>query len=216
MPPIAISWLSDELLQALSTFLAIVEDLGVWPSQISTLIICFIPKASGGRRPIGLLATPVKVWEQARKQQVVEWRITSGRQYNWMLPKRASERAVWKQTVLEEAAKHNGLASAVVLVDLIKAYETVLLGRTWQVAVRHGFPRRILRLALEASAFERRLTYQKAVGQPTMTLSAIVAGGAFSGDILLLTLLDPLDELLAQYKDIQAFVIADDRDRSAR
>ena len=66
--------------------------------------------------------------------------------------------------MLEEVAKHNGLASAAVLVDLIKAFETVLLGRTWQVAERHGFPRRMLRLALEASAFERRLTYRKAVG----------------------------------------------------
>ena len=61
LPPIAISWLFDELLHALSTFLAMVEDVGVWPSQISTLIIRFIPKVSGGRRPIGLLATLVEV-----------------------------------------------------------------------------------------------------------------------------------------------------------
>ena len=84
LPPVAMSWLSDEFLHALSTFLAMVEDLGVWPSQISTLIICLIPKVSGGRRPIGLLATLVKVWELARKQQVIEWRKASGRQYDWI------------------------------------------------------------------------------------------------------------------------------------
>ena len=73
-----------------------------------------------------------------------------------------------------------------------------------------GFPMAALRLTLEASAFERRLVYKQAVGGPTHTLSAIVAGGAFSGDVLLLSLLKPIDEMLAQFTDIRTFVIADD------
>ena len=69
------------------------------------------------------------------------------------------------------------MESAAVLIDFIEAYETILLGRTWQVAGEMGFPLMLLRLTLEASAFERRLVYKKLIGEPTCTLSAIVAGG---------------------------------------
>ena len=210
LPPSTISWLSDELLGKVSCFLSEVERLGVWPTQVAQLLICLIPKDSGGRRPIGLLATIVKVWEQSRKQQVRRWRQGCNREYDWMTSRKGSARAVWTQTVLEEAAKQRGLQSAAVLIDLVKAFEMILLGRTWQAAKKYNFPLSVLRLTLEASAFTRRLTFRKAVGDPVNTLSAIVAGGAFSGDVLLLALLEPLDEILRRHNALQLFVIADD------
>ena len=76
------AWLSDELLAAFALLLMSLEKLGVWPSQISAILIALIPKNSGGTRPIGLLAALVRLWERVRKPIVAEWRRTVERSYN--------------------------------------------------------------------------------------------------------------------------------------
>ena len=61
------SWLSEELLDQYARLLMIIEILGCWPQLVSVLLIAQIPKPDGGRRPIGLLPTLVRVWEKLRK-----------------------------------------------------------------------------------------------------------------------------------------------------
>ena len=55
------SWLSDALIEYLATLLWCLERRGIWPWQISEIIVAQIPKGDGGRRPIGLLPALVKV-----------------------------------------------------------------------------------------------------------------------------------------------------------
>ena len=69
--------LSDGLLQAFVDFLMALERLGMWPRQVSVILVAQVPKAGGGRRPIGLLSGLVKLWEKARKPAVAEWRIAA-------------------------------------------------------------------------------------------------------------------------------------------
>ena len=81
---------------------------------------------------------------------------------------------------------------------MIKAFENIKLEDSWAAGVHFGFPLRILRLALEAFAFARRLVFQSAITEPVMTLSAILAGGGFAQLSPLLVLIGPLDRMVAR------------------
>jgi hypothetical protein len=60
------AWLSEELLFYMVILLECLERRGIWPWQISEIIVAQIPKSDGGRRPIGLLPALVKVWEKGQ------------------------------------------------------------------------------------------------------------------------------------------------------
>ena len=187
------------------------EEEGIWPQQLEEALIHLIPKASGGRRPIGLFASLPRLWARARKERVRAWRAGLDRGYDWMRRGRGSEKAVWVQSVLEEAARQRGLASAAVLVDLVKAFEQVMLHLVWEAGVQHDFPREVLRLSLEACTFKRRLVYRGAVSERAVdTKSAIMAGHGFGTDFMLLALMGPLDELVRANTSLKVFVVADD------
>ena len=214
--PTQYAWLSDELLNNIGKLLGVIEDSGCWPRQTMLSIIHLIPKQSGGKRPIGLLASIVRLWDRARKPITDDWRSTCEREYDWMRKGRGAERSVWAQALHEEAAAARGLATASVFIDLVKAFEQVVLGRVWSSGLKHGMQRPILRLAVEACAFTRRLKYKGAISEAASTLTAILAGSGRATDLLLVTLIDAVDEALLQHERMQTntalrcFMIVDD------
>ena len=131
LSPSQFSWLSDPLLDQLGGLLEAIEEHGRWPSQIELAMVHLIPKASGGRRPIGLLASLVRLWERARRPEVECWLGSCRREYNWMCKGKGAERSAWAQNICEEAALASGRATASVLLDLVKAFEQVVLGQVW-------------------------------------------------------------------------------------
>ena len=197
--PRSIADLSPQLRNCVADFLNVAEQEGRWPEQIATAIIHLIPKTDGGRRPIGVLPTVVRIWERVRKPIVQAWLRQHARQYDWASQGRSSEAAAWHQSVLDEAATADGLTSGTTFMDLAKAFESVSLEHVWRAGVKHSFPRRVLILLLEAFAFARRLSYQGAVSEAVNTLSAILAGGGFAQVALFLVLIDPLDDIQIQY-----------------
>ena len=78
---------------------------------------------------------------------------------------KGAQQAVWVKSVMEEAAQQRGLASAAVVVDLVKAFEQVMLQLVWSAGLEHGFPMGILRLSMEACAFPRRMVFRGAHSQ---------------------------------------------------
>ena len=158
-----------------------------------------IPKTDGGRRPIGVLPSIVRIWERVRIPVIQEWRRQNSRNYDWASQGRSSEGAAWHQSLIDEAATANGLASASTLMDLAKAFEMISLHHVWAAGIRHGFPLDLLVLILEAFAFARTLVYQGSVSEPTLTLSAVLAGGGFAQVALYLVMIDPLDRVQAAY-----------------
>ena len=193
--PSLLAHLSEPLREAIAALLNEIERTGRWPRELATSLIHLIPKPSGGRRPIGVLPTLVRIWERARKSLVQRWARESRRHYDWASQGRSAETAAWHQSLLDEAACADGLKSASVFFDLTKAFETIRLDLVWEAGIRHGFPLSLLRLSLEAFAFDRRLRFQTAVSDPTSTLSAVLAGGGFAQTAMLLVLLRPLDLL---------------------
>ena len=156
VPPAAIADLSDLLKEAFACLVNEAETNGAWPEEIATSLIHLIPKPTGGRRPIGVLPTLVRVWERARKPIVQRWSRESMSHYDWAVQGRSAEAAAWQQSMLDEAATADGLQSAAIFFDLAKAFETVRLDLVWEAGLQQGFPPTILRLGLEAFAFERR------------------------------------------------------------
>ena len=199
LPPVAVSWLSDQLCGSIAAFLNAVEGGGRWPDEVATSLIHLIPKPGGGRRPIGVLPTIVRIWERTRKGIAQRWSREHQRAFDWATQGRSSESAAWHQSLLDEAAKGRHQQSAAVFLDLAKAFEMVRLEDIWRAGVHFGFPLDILRLALEAFSFARRLSFQGAVSEAVYSLSAILAGGGFAQLALLLVLLRPLDRMVFQY-----------------
>ena len=193
-----LGWLSEPVLQGLAELLMTLERVGVWPGQVQTILVAQIPKSDGGRRPIGLLAGIVRVWERIRKPLVAAWRCTVEREYNWAAKGRSAQAAVWKQALQAEAATARGEHSAATLVDLVKAFEMVKLEIVWRRGLQLHFPPQILRLTLESFAFVRRLMLSGAVADGVSTLSAVLAGGGFATDALFIVLVRPCDELLVE------------------
>ena len=198
-PPSTFASFSLELRQCIADFLNLLEEEGEWPHEAATALIHLIPKTDGGRRPIGVLPSIVRIWERIRKPIVRDWMRRNSRSYDWTSQGRSSEGAAWHQSLLDEAAKADGLASAAALMDLSKAFERVALHHVWAAGVRHGFPLRILKLILEAFAFARRLSYQGSISEAILTLSAVLAGGGFAQVALYLVLLDPIDQVQVTY-----------------
>ena len=93
--PSQFAWLSDTLLDKVGELCTACEASGCWPSQTALALIHLIPKATGGRRPIGVLAALIRLWERARKSVADEWRRTCTRSYDWMASGKGAERSVW-------------------------------------------------------------------------------------------------------------------------
>ena len=174
----------------------VIEACGLWPSMVELILVVQIPKADGGRRPIGLLPTLVRVWEKIRKPIVEAWRCTVERGYNFAAKGKSSETAAWIQAHNAEVAVSKGGSSVAALLDLTKAFEMVRLELIWLAGLTMHFPPTILRLVLEAFSFCRRLTLMGAVSEPVFTLSSILAGGGYATDALFIIMCGVCDGVL--------------------
>ena len=68
--PNQFAWLSDELIGAMLRLYGEIEKQAVWPQQLSTALIHLIPKDTGGRRPIGIIASFARIWMKCRKEEI--------------------------------------------------------------------------------------------------------------------------------------------------
>ena len=77
--PRALCRLSDALLDALGLVLKACERVGEWGKIIKLVMIVLLDKPDGGRRPIGLFPTIVRVWMRARALIARKWESDSFR-----------------------------------------------------------------------------------------------------------------------------------------
>ena len=203
-------WLTGDVLQTLAKLLMTIEKWGIWPGMVKTILVMQIPKSDGGRRPIGLLPTLVRVWEKARKPIVEAWRSSVERGYNFAAKGKSSETAAWVQAHNAEVAISNGGFSAATLLDLTKAFEMVKLELIWLAGLSMHFPPVILRLILEAFSFARRLTLFGAISDPIFTLSSILAGGGYATDALFIIMVGVCDGVLSRNPGVDLCLFVDD------
>ena len=210
LQPRAFQHLSNTTLESYAQVLNQAEAQGEWPSLVANSLIHLIPKPSGGRRPIGVMATLVRLYERIRRGLVCEWRAKRAETCNYMTGGRSAVDAVWTQSVRDEAAQETGIVSASSLLDLIKAFECVRLDVVWESGRRLGFPLAVLRLSLKAYCKARRLIYRGIVGEQIFTKNAILAGGGLATDMLSLLLSETLDMLRERIPSVHLYVVVDD------
>ena len=129
--------LSDGCLEVLSGLIALMEKWAVLPEEMLLQAIVFLGKPDGGYRPIGLLASLVRLRGAARRPEVRAWEQGKASQaFFWGSGGRGAEECIWDQAVEAEYALSTGKEASAVLLDLVKAYELfrhdVLKKRLWQ------------------------------------------------------------------------------------
>ena len=71
--PRAIARLSSPALQALIALLLGFEASGSWCQAVNLVLFVLLPKLDGGRRPIGLFPTIVRIWMRVRIAIARKW-----------------------------------------------------------------------------------------------------------------------------------------------
>ena len=73
MHPRCLLLLDDDTAEEVLSFMMDMEQIWAVPGQLDQLRFVFIPKRGGGTRPIGLIATIVRVLARMRKPLVAAW-----------------------------------------------------------------------------------------------------------------------------------------------
>jgi hypothetical protein len=94
--PRALCRLSDDLLDALGRVFKACERAGVWGEVIKLVMIVLLDKPDGGRRPIGLFPTIVRVWMRARALIARKWESDHFRPGIFGSAGMGAQRAAWQ------------------------------------------------------------------------------------------------------------------------
>ena len=129
--------LPDVSLQILAGILNLSELTGSVP--VLGAHVVFLPKPTGGERPIGILPTLCRVCCRCRRHVAQAWERAFQRPYCWAAAERSSEQAVHHQGICVELARASGQHAPGLLKDLAKAYEHVDHGKLAQFAAATGF-----------------------------------------------------------------------------
>ena len=101
------------------------ELMGVWPAAIGEVIIALLPKSDGGKRPIGLFPSLVRLWMRMRLPVAQAWQRSHERPYFYAGPAKGADVAAWKQAARAELGASLGQEHCIVLLDLVKAFERI-------------------------------------------------------------------------------------------
>ena len=150
--------LGDQALEALAQLLRLVEATGMWPSQVSQLVVALLAKPSGGFRPIGIFPGIYRLWMKSRGGLCMQREFSHELDCFAMGKHRSPVDVVWRQAVRAEASVCTGQAAANILWDLVKFYESLSHSRMYEEARALEYPLAVLRLQLAGYSFPRHLS----------------------------------------------------------
>jgi hypothetical protein len=196
---------------ALVRIFILAEVLGKWPDLIGIVLICLLPKLDGGRRPIGLLPSMVRLWMRIRFNVVRSWEAAHDRPFFYAGPRKGAKVAAWKQAARAELARvmeHVSYAS--MLLDLVKAFERA--PHEWLVrqAVKYQYPLLILRLSIAAYKLGRTIVVDGVCTAIIWANRGITAGSVHATIELRVLLIQWLDETVAKFRLVTMSVYVDD------
>ena len=209
--PRAIARLHDEALLALIRLFILAELVGNWPEVIGIVIICLLPKSDGGRRPIGLLPTPIRIWMRMRLDVVRAWQAINERPYFYAGPLKGATVASWKQAARAEwAASSDAIAYLCALLDLVKAFDRVPHDWLVEHAREFGYPMRLLKLSIRAYLLARVIVVEGICSSLVYALRGITAGSVFATVELRVLLIKCMDRVVCRFPSIDLSVYVDD------
>ena len=208
--PRALARLSDGVLLWLCTILMACERLGSWTKAVHLVLTVLLPKADGGRRPIGLFPTVIRVWMRARTIVACEWERVNDRPAIYGGSGKGAQRAAWQSAFTAEAAHLTGLKYAQVLLDLVKAFEMIPHHHIWAAAIKHNFNLWVLRLSLAAYRLARAVGINGMYSRCIVAARGIAAGSGFATTELRILLLDVVDSTYVLWRAIRLTLYVDD------
>ena len=136
--PRALMRLPAEALAELVDLLHQAEKLGSWTNALALVMIVMLPKDDGGKRPIGLFPTLIRVWMRARAPIARKWEAKTARPELFGGRGMGAQRAAWIASFGAEAAAAGGNDHAASLLDLVKAFEMIPHKHIAAAAKKHG------------------------------------------------------------------------------
>ena len=196
--PRAFARLSSTTLANLALLLTICEREGMWPAQLALVLIILLPKLDGGRRPIGLFPSIVRLWMRARANAVRKWEQDNAIPEIYGGPAMGAHRAAWQAAFSAEWAGREGYAYSCTLLDLVKAFEMVDHNLVIAAAVRRGYCLWRLRLSLAAYRFARAIAVDNCYSRLVHALRGITAGSGTATTELRLIMTDVVQHIRAK------------------
>ena len=208
--PRALCRLSSDSICCLCKILCASELLGSWAQCVSIVLIVLLPKPDGGRRPIGLFPTLIRVWMRARVHIAREWEAANSRPCLYGGPSMGAQRAAWQAAFAAESAARSGNYFAQSLLDLVKAFEMIPHHLIANAARKHNFSPWLLRLSLAAYRLPRTIGVDGVYSRTIVASRGITAGSGFATTELRVLLIDIIDDTYRLYPAIQLAVYVDD------
>jgi ribonuclease HI len=201
LPEAARQWIAKILNQC--------ECEGKWPKASNRVV--FIAKREGGLRPIGLLPVLIRLHARIRKKAILQWEHSNKRAYIGGTKGTSADRCAWQQLALQEWATLNTSGhTALVLLDLWKAFEQAQFTQLLRAAHYYEFPMNLLRMAVAACALPRILDVEGATSIQIFTRQGIVPGHGYATTLLKLLLLRPMDHVVQSYPLVRINTYVDD------
>ena len=187
--PRAYGRLSEAAIKALIVLFMVFEKKGQWAAVVNLVIIVLLPKKTGGKRPIGLFPTMVRIWMRARIIVARVWEAANAMPTVFGGAGMGAQKAAWQAAFDSESAALTGTSHAQSLLDLVKAFETVPHGVLAEAAAKAGYNLVILRLSLAAYRLTRVLSIEGVFSRKIKATRGITAGSGFAtGELKLLLL----------------------------
>ena len=208
--PRAIARLSTTVVAALCKLLYACELLGDWPTVLRLVLIVLLPKSDGGRRPIGLFPTVIRLWMRVRRDAARAWELANSRPCLYGGEGMGAAQASWRVTFRAEAAALRGLEHAQALLDLVKCFEKVPHHVVWRAAKKHRYSLWILRLSLASYRLPRAVGVAGVFSRLITPCLSITAGSGFATTELRIILLDVVDDAHRLWPSVNLTLFVDD------
>ena len=166
-----------------------------------------LPKADGGRRPIGLFPAIIRVWARSRSHVARRWESDNARGCLFGGPGMGAQKAAWQSGFRAEAAALNDCCFAQSLLDLVKAFEKIPHHVLARLAVKFKFNLWLLRLSL---ASNRVIGIDGSFSRPIQAVRGITAGSVFATTELRIIMIEAMDATTVIWKTVVISVYVDD------
>ena len=123
--PRGVRRLSKEGKTALADLLNEMEDDGNWADILQLILIVLLDKSDGGKRPIGLFPTIIRIWMRARARMARKWEKEHADPAIHAGEAMGAQRAAWQIAFQAENAHLTDQHYAQALLDLVKCFEKI-------------------------------------------------------------------------------------------